>query len=1167
MNHGRCRLGVVVTVLMGGIGDLGAARAASPNPAPAVLFVGTYGGDCSFELAGRLRQAGFAVDHVPYPGLEGQPLSWEQLRRYNVVVLMGLGRANADMTLTPRNQQSIEALQQFLAAGGGVFAVPVFGQMATEKPAQDAFYGPLGLTPLYAEIPADPESEVVATAWKLPYALTRNIVPSPITDGVRSLWYPVLAYRVGGQNHTIPLSVDGSWTVVVKGSPSSHTLGGPLQANNPTDPGTYPSEVPLAAFREVGKGRMAALGIAPQYLFSLTGTTTLESIVLDRGLQGVPSDGYRLIENALRWLAEPSLAEGSLGGAPMRETLLENPYRTRFSEPYRWPAKVTFPPIEKAFPGVIGARTRYSTGKATAEEWVQAARSQGLAYLVFLEDFRALSPEEFAQLKADCARLSSGEFTAIPGFTIDDEIGNHYFYFGTTLPYPDRKFLSPEGTFFVSRDPEINPENPYVPGQLSMTTLDYAYSISGFKLTAGNYLFSRDAAPFANFFSNWDAFGVITAQGGKVVEDATRDFLWSVDFGNGPLPVVVDLMDDPVQLGRSGWRTVLRLPEQGGAVIGPEPLGKDTQVRDYFNGWRFYPDNPTKIYITSGPEIESWCYVGPRDYEGNTAGDFVWQNYRWLVRGRTGAAAGLKEVAIYDGEALFRRFLPRGQRTFEFTLDLTHDQQHNLVLVATDRQGRRAISGEQWDRNHRLEEFMCSDRNNQLSYGYLTKKDGIGLLLGGNQTLATPNKRIMPGISPAGTFKNDPLLGAPAFDGAAGGEPEVFEAVAMLLPSGEQPAPDVSESRRLFHSRDLHVGEGQREYRFADKVGVYNVWHTLWRTEAADDFTVRRRNSFFQVHPDSPLAVFLWQIDVALRRDQPNNGFRIAILASRQDARWLLRDSTGATREGVWEEPASGASEALAVPFGKGAWVAFLDSPLGGAVIYSLTDGLRLTMTLPGRHNAVIDLPAEAAPQKKGQSRRVELLIVGIPRETDATRTLPFPSMNIVKRFTRDFAMAGGSPGYTVAARAGRVAGQRYPLEVNGAKEGCFSGVLRGHLVSSLPIAVAGLHDAWSCYLYERSLQRARPVGVFEGKGWATVCLEGSLDLFVGHPMVADNPQVALQVTQTGEQSWKVEVHNPTNAPITTTLRKNPYFDPLQKKPFRREILRVPAGTSVWRTL
>ncbi len=101
-------------------------------------------------------------------------------------------------------------------------------------------------------------------------------------------------------------------------------------------------------------------------------------------------------------------------------------------------------------------------------------------------------------------------------------------------------------------------------------------------------------------------------------------------------------------------------------------------------------------------------------------------------------------MAIYDGEQLFRRFLPGGKTTFAFTLDLMHDQQHNFVLIVTDRHGRKAISGEQWDRNHRLEEFMCADRNNQLSYGLVANADGIGILLGGNQTLATPNKRPRP---------------------------------------------------------------------------------------------------------------------------------------------------------------------------------------------------------------------------------------------------------------------------------------------------------------------------------------------------------------------------------------------------------------------------------------
>ena len=66
-------------------------------------------------------------------------------------------------------------------------------------------------------------------------------------------------------------------------------------------------------------------------------TSTLEGIVLDRGLNGVLSNGYTLVANALRWLAEPSLAEGQIGGAAMEASLLDNPHKVRLGRPYAWP--------------------------------------------------------------------------------------------------------------------------------------------------------------------------------------------------------------------------------------------------------------------------------------------------------------------------------------------------------------------------------------------------------------------------------------------------------------------------------------------------------------------------------------------------------------------------------------------------------------------------------------------------------------------------------------------------------------------------------------------------------------------------------------------------------------------------------------------------------------
>ena len=468
-------------------------------------------------------------------------------------MLSGLGQANADMSLG-RSRETIDVLNRYLEAGGGVLMLGAFGQMATVKPPQDAFLKPLGLTPLFDELPDDPKTAVTSTAWELPFALTGNIAESPLGAGVKSFWYPVPRTRVGGQNHTIPFVAGPSWQMVVRGSASSLTSKGALQESRPDQPGTYREKIPLLAVRSVGKGRIIYFGITPEYLLGPNANSTLEGIVLDKGLNGTPSDG-----------------------------------------------------------------------------------------------------------------------------------------FGTSFPYPDAKFLTPDGKSFRSRDAELNARQPYIPGQLAMTTLDYAYSISSFKLTAGNYLFKQGAAPFADFFSDYDAMGVVTARNGEVVEDASEDYLKLCASGQTPVPLVIDLMDEPGQLGKSRWRTILTLPERGGGIIGGT-LRPERRVRDYFDIWHTYPDNPV-----------------------------------------------------------------------------------------------------------------------------------------------------------------------------------------------------VTEARRLLITRDVMIGDGLREYCFADHVPVHNVWHTLWRTQPVREYSVNRRNHFFQLDPDSPLAVFLWQIDIAMKEDLPNRGFEVATLQSRRARAWAVR--------------------------------------------------------------------------------------------------------------------------------------------------------------------------------------------------------------------------------------------------------------------------------------
>ncbi len=144
---------------------------------------------------------------------------------------------------------------------------------------------------------------------------------------------------------------------------------------------------------------------------------------------------------------------------------------------------------------------------------------------------------------------------------------------------------------------------------------------------------------------------------------------------------------------------------------------------------------------------------------------------------------------------------------------------------------------------------------------------------------------------------------------------------------------------------------------------------------------------------------------------------------------------------------------------------------------------------------------------------------------------------------------------------------QQHVLAVDGQSSHCLSAKIRGNLVSSLPITVSHLKDRWSACLNGRDRKKARPIGAFEGKAWATVNISGQADLFVGRPVLVDNPELFLQVTQSGKNAWTIEVHNPTDAAIATSIRANPAFDPLRNAVLPAGPVTIPAGGSMICTL
>ena len=117
------------------------------------------------------------------------------------------------------------------------------------------------------------------------------------------------------------------------------------------------------------------------------------------------------------------MENGKLGGAKTNDKLLLDPEKVIPRKPYNWSRKHKHPQNKFDMPGLIGARSSYSGGKGTPEEWASAAKKAGYSFLVFLEDYKKISAADFDKLKKQCEKLSDDKFAAFPGITIDDEIG------------------------------------------------------------------------------------------------------------------------------------------------------------------------------------------------------------------------------------------------------------------------------------------------------------------------------------------------------------------------------------------------------------------------------------------------------------------------------------------------------------------------------------------------------------------------------------------------------------------------------------------------------------------------------------------------------------------------------------------------------------------------
>ncbi|HEY3396094.1 MAG TPA: hypothetical protein VGM19_00395 [Armatimonadota bacterium] len=1161
-----------------------------------------------FALLRYLNRQGFNVDYAGRVGQQAVPLTWEMVKNYNclVISLVQPGPA-ADTKLSTGNSKVV---QRFLQAGGGVMLAPdlmMWDEVDRWRGWAEGYGQPFGAWFLRGQTLAEADAAKVAVGgyFSIRYHYTENILAHPVTQGVKRIWYPIYGnYLANGQTRIqtrgvscYPLRPDANWTVLVRGSDTASTQANvaeefPTQTGTPMNSREEIKSAPaLFAVRDYGAGRMTFFAMNAEFHFTAgmhhNKGGDMEALRggynLERGFDTRPSDFLKLLVNSLRWMAEPSLRNGAVGGYQQDAAKLDEPLAPP-TDAVDW-ENAQFPnhndlttmttesksPDFQVFKGVIGAQTALSGGAGTVADYKRAALAAGLRYVVFLEDFVNMTPAKLEQLVKDCAAQSDDKVLLLPGYHLRDNRGHHLFLFGRNgggVPWPSNKGLLTDDGKLINAASQA--------GRGGLPFLDFAF---GGRLTGVNEIgyFDLPSSPITRMWNLkvYSAVGLFHYADNQPVDgmkENFRDFLEVNNAGCNIKPYSISLISSPEGLSRAVAR---------GEMLTYVRATKLADIDSEYGGIRYDYLSEPYVFVSNGPEILDWSCRN-RDCVVH-AESFVTPNYRWQVRLKVRSDVGLAEIKVWDGLKTYLRILPGGAQDYERVFELNHNQQKNLILEVTDTQGRKAVSAEQFDRNHLNMHYWCGDRiNGALKHGPLYffgayGESGIDFVSKGQDSFnlfASPGASGDPEstkfVSSAGTFQNSrlanrPLQGMVSEDGGV-----YLNNCCAYYPDSEPivgvwgtygPLVDTSLydlNQRYVNFRDHYAranpynpsvagisnpgdivpGLNVEEYRFkADQVleqlpvGSF-TYGSYWNIKG-NDMTVALCRSPREL----PVVFTLNDTDLYSRRltpllNDPAKPFRIE-----RGGYFAAFGSKGgaATRVGY---------NVCDVPF-------IVKAENGGIVIYADVKGRQV---------------------KAGDSLTIATLgLIG---------QVPYQPVSAT-RYDRvaEYLGLNGTPGYQLALSRG----EQRPVSVGfcdlTAKDGAVAFDLpksSNELQLALPVRVFGLNDKWSAYFYDKAKGQARPLGVYEGIGYAR------LDPFyqetqaaLGHPVTADNPDVVIVLTVladgkypiqkdgkllSGQGLYALQVNNPTDQDLTVTLTNN--MD-LPGFPFKTKTLALQAGEFV----
>ncbi|NQU38812.1 MAG: hypothetical protein HQ523_02560 [Lentisphaerae bacterium] len=1125
---------------------------ASAPKKPSILFscaVENRYGYVGYDYMEDLAAKGWTVDYI-----EGaKELTWDKVKGYNVLVVFNFPQAGpvepVGSTLfapkPPWAKAYVDVLDKYVQAGGGLFLhyCSGFGGVAPNEL----------LKPWGVQFPLlwikDPSMQMMSNIPSEPLAYTDQILPSPVSDGIKGFWYPLGRFYLG--QATMPILVDANWQVVARPGKSAYTdvprydrgesqpLPGALV---PAEPVKDPALFAIRSFEN--GGRMAAIQTWYQWSLGSGDKWLFNSQVLSEGVGNRPSDYGQLLENTFTWLAEPSLQSGTVGGAtpdPNRivEPMLRAGAINQFHEweyeeeeilEYRRP-----PTNGKIYRGLIGAQTVLSGGEGSVADWAKAAADLKLDFLVFLEDMVQFDAAKLDTLKAEVKAHSTATLQLFAGYRMKANTGNYIFHFGENPVWPEARLLmgDDERTFnlqYQNADGIWDVGNPAVDWCIN-NGRDMDNTIGYYNFTrSGNGLKMYDLRVYS-------MAAIRTYEAGKLVEDMTADYLTTCQSTAVPTPVSLNLVRSPDEMRRAVADESLTYAQ---ARTLPQLFQDALRWNSSYDG--------LNVFLSNGPVIEAW----PKCRRTMTFGAEKFVSGRSMVPSpvHVTSAVGLKEIRIYNGRVLFRRFLCNGAKEFETTLIFPNTTQQSMVLVAEDVQGGTATSfAYRQYKEGSLCPVFCADHVNDCGHMLLAHGSHWPMLF------------MTPKVPDAGfTWDGGPAPTRPLL-------PNQFTPPAVRTDKGDYLASTPYQVPLLeFSDESVTRCRMVSDRVLAQGVPEGNPWRGFGPLEPSPIVDLWASHTFFNAYQtgvmpnaygapcvnEGPIAS-LFTEQLTFKEDCTVKEIRL------YHGGWRLADSLSSTLlafgqgdqlEDVWDMT-DAPDKPQQFHLAPGGWFALFSGQLANAHLFVNRGGPLLLQANPKTAYWLQLFADLAEPEMQtGQTYDVEL----------SSQVWP------LNRRPKTAAEIAGIVAYLVnptgmnLIRGKQVAGLGGLLELTPDNFAVELSIPKPDGVErTVPLRVDGFNPRWSVGLYQVAGWRTHYYSKADS-GWRALGLDfdhrayiplyvskaANTHVLIGHPVVADaaGRDLFIQTTRINDgldgkpPAWHVSVNNPLDTPVTTTLKR-----------------------------